>query len=71
MAQTTFSVPAITCEHCVKTIQRVVTDEVPGVQEVTGDHEAKRITVSFAPPATLEQIVASMTEWDFPPTVEG
>jgi copper chaperone CopZ len=67
MESVTFNVPAITCEHCVKNIARVVTDEVGGVAEVVGDHEAKQVTVRYAPPATVEQIIASMTEWDYPP----
>ena len=67
MTTVTFDVPAITCEHCVATIKRVVPDEVPGVQSVIGDHETKRITVEFEAPATIEAISASMSEWDFPP----
>ena len=71
MTTTVLEVPAISCEHCVKTIKRVVTEEVAGVTEVSGDHETKRITVTFDQPATLELIAASMTEWDFPPNVAG
>lgn len=67
MTTATFNVPAITCEHCVATITRVVPDEVPGVSKVTGDHETKQITVEFEPPATIEAIAASMSDWDFPP----
>jgi len=68
METVTFDVPAITCGHCVATIQRVVTADVPGVTTVTGDPDTKRVVVEFAPPATVEQIVAAMTEWEFPPT---
>jgi len=67
MTTVTFDVPAISCEHCVATIKRVVPEDVDGVKEVTGDPETKRITVVFEPPATVEAIVASMTEWDYPP----
>ena len=67
MESVTFDVPAITCEHCVKNIARVVADEVAGVAEVVGDHEAKRVTIRYSSPATIAQIVASMTEWDYPP----
>lgn len=69
METVTFDVPAITCGHCVATIKRVVTADVPGVREVTGDPDAKRVTVAFDAPATVEQIVATMTEWDYPPAV--
>ncbi|MFN2251702.1 MAG: heavy-metal-associated domain-containing protein [Anaerolineae bacterium] len=67
METVTFEVPNISCGHCVATIQRVVKDEVPGVAEVKGDVDTKRVTVEFGPPATIEAIVASMTEWDYPP----
>lgn len=63
----TFDVPAITCGHCVATIKRVVTADVPGVKDVTGDPDAKRVTVTFDAPATVDRIVAVMTEWDYPP----
>ena len=69
METVTFVVPAITCGHCVATIKRVVTADVPGIQDVTGDPDAKRVTIQFAPPATVEQIVAAMTDWDYPPAV--
>lgn len=68
MSQTvTWHVPDISCEHCVKTIQRVVTDEVDGIASVEGDHEAKNVTIVFGPPATQDRIAAVMAEWDFPP----
>ena len=69
MDSITYHVPDISCEHCVKTIQRVVKEEVAGVGEITGDHETKMVTIAYAPPATTEAIVASMTEWDFPPNI--
>ena len=68
MESITFDVPAISCDHCVATIKRVVTADVPGVAAVSGNAEAKQVTVDFGPPATVDQIVASMTEWDYPPT---
>jgi copper chaperone CopZ len=67
METVTFDVPSISCEHCVATIQRVVKEEVPGVGEVLGDPETKRVSVEFAPPATVDAIESTMTAWDFPP----
>ena len=67
MDTVTFRVPTITCEHCVKTIQRVVKEEVAGVGDITGDPEVKQVTIPYAPPATLDQIVAVMTEWGYAP----
>jgi len=60
------AVPAISCGHCVATIQRVLT-ELPGVASVDANVETKRVDVVFGPPATLEEIVATLREWDFPP----
>ena len=64
-----FTVPAISCGHCVNTIQRAV-NEVEGVRNVSGDHEQQTIMVQFDPPATRDQIVAAMTESDYPPSAE-
>ncbi len=60
------TVPNISCGHCVATIERVV-GEVPGVQSVSGDVPSQKVDIQFAPPATLDQIVAAMTEWEYPP----
>jgi len=61
-----FTVPDISCDHCVNTIRRAVT-EVAGVAQVTADVATKHVEVQFAAPATREQIVAAMDEWGYPP----
>lgn len=61
-----YVVPNISCGHCVATIERVVS-ALPGVNRVTGDVDSKRVEVEFAPPATEAEIVAEMTEWEYPP----
>ena len=61
-----YSVPGISCAHCVATIRRVV-GEIPGVQSVDADVASKRVTVAFRPPASRESIAAVLTEWGFPP----
>jgi copper chaperone len=63
----TFRVPTISCEHCIKTIQRAVKDEVPGVGDVSGDPATQQVTITYGPPATIDQIVAVMTEWGYAP----
>lgn len=63
----TWHVPAISCEHCVKTIQRVVSDEVDGIERVEGDSETRNVTIVFDPPATQDRIAAVMASWDYPP----
>ena len=67
MTTVEFIVPNISCGHCVATIERVV-GALPGVQSVAGEIDSKRVTVAYEPPATPEEIVATMTEWEYPPT---
>lgn len=68
MTTVEYTVPSISCDHCVNTIRRAVM-EVAGVREVTGDPATKHVAVRYDPPATTDQIVAAMTEWDHPPVV--
>jgi copper ion binding protein len=68
MTTVRFHVPDISCDHCVKTIQRAV-NEVQGVTDVRGDVQAKSVEVQFGPPASQEDIVGAMTEWGYPPEV--
>ena len=42
--RTTYAVPAIHCEHCALSIREEVS-EVPGVESVEVDLEAKTVTV--------------------------
>jgi copper chaperone CopZ len=43
--EVTYSVPAIHCEHCAMSIREEVS-EVPGVDEVEVDLDAKLVTVA-------------------------
>ncbi|WP_405282527.1 heavy-metal-associated domain-containing protein [Gaopeijia maritima] len=54
MAEKTVSVPAISCGHCVKTIEREV-GELPGVDGVSSDLASRRVTVRWD---------ESRTSWD-------
>jgi copper chaperone len=60
-----FSVPNITCGHCVMTIQREL-GEIDGVKKVEGDPTAKEINVEWDAPATLENIKSTLEEIDYP-----
>ncbi len=71
MDRVTFHVPNISCGHCVATIQRVVKEEVKGIGDVVGDIDGKRVTIDYEAPATVEAIVACMTEWDYAPAEQG
>jgi copper chaperone CopZ len=60
-----FSVPNISCGHCVMTIQREL-KEVEGVKKVEGDPKTKEITVEWENPATLEEIKSTLEEINYP-----
>ena len=60
-----FSVPNITCSHCVMTIQREL-GEIDGVRKVEGDPTAKEISVEWDAPATLELLRARLSEINYP-----
>jgi len=65
MAIKTFSIPNISCDHCVRSIKNELS-EMEGVTTVEGDSGEKSITVEFEPPATLEQIKETLKEINYP-----
>lgn len=62
----TLSIPAISCGHCVKTIQRE-TQDLPGVLAVEADAQAKSATFDLAEEATLVTVKATLVEIGYPP----
>lgn len=60
-----FSIPNISCGHCVMNIKRELTD-MEGVKKVEGDPGKKEITVSWEAPATLDKIKATLKELSYP-----
>jgi len=65
MEKIRFSIPNISCGHCVKTIERAL-GEIEGVSRVEGDAATKEVTVEWVPPASLEGIMSSLKEINFP-----
>ena len=65
MEKITLSIPTISCEHCVMTIEREL-GEIQGIKEVEGDATTKKITVQWDLPATLEQIKSTLKEINYP-----
>lgn len=65
MEKTTFSIPNISCDHCVMTIQREL-GEIKGIEEVKGDANTKEITVQWDSPATMEKIKSALKEINYP-----
>jgi copper chaperone len=66
MANTiTYTIPNISCGHCVHTIKNEVTD-LEGVQSVDANMDTKQATITFEPPATEEKIKALLAEINYP-----
>lgn len=65
MESQTFPIPNISCGHCVKSIKNGL-NEIQGVSNVEGNHEAKTITVEWDTPATLEKIKSTLKEINYP-----
>jgi copper chaperone len=68
MTTVTYEVPNISCGHCVHTIEMELGD-LAGVRTVKAVENEKRVTVEFEPPADEEQIVAVLTEINYPPVL--
>ena len=65
MTKETFSIPNISCGHCVMSIKNELS-ELEGVKTMEGDPENKSITVEFEAPVTLEQIKETLKEINYP-----
>jgi len=65
MSTVTFSVPKISCGHCVHTIQSEVSN-LAGVKKVEADLATKQVTVQYDPPASDEGLRALLAEINYP-----
>ncbi|MGD8250876.1 MAG: heavy metal-associated domain-containing protein [Desulfobacterales bacterium] len=65
MAEQTFSIPAISCSHCVNAIRSELA-QMEGVTSVEGDAAGKRIVVKWDSPATESAIRAQLEEMNYP-----
>jgi len=65
METTRFSIPNISCGHCVNAIKKEL-GELAGVTTVEGDHAFKEITIVWETPATEEIIKATLKEINYP-----
>ena len=62
-----FSIPNISCGHCVMSIKNEL-GELDGVKTVTGDPETKSIEVEWEAPATEDRIKETLNEINYPAT---
>jgi len=65
MEKKTFSIPNISCGHCVMAIKNELS-ELEGVKSVEGDPESKSIEVEWDAPITEDKIKASLKEINYP-----
>jgi copper chaperone len=65
MEKTTFSIPNISCGHCVMAIKREL-GELKGISKVEGDPAKKEITVTWDAPASMDQIKSTLKEINYP-----
>ena len=60
-----YSVPNISCNHCVMHVQKAL-QPLEGVKKVDVDLETKSVTVEFDSPATDLQLRAALAEIVYP-----
>jgi copper chaperone CopZ len=65
MTTVKYTVPNISCGHCVHTIQMEVAD-LEGVQSVKADQESQVVEITFDNPATEDGIKALLAEINYP-----
>lgn len=65
MAKDTFSIPNISCGHCVNTIKNELS-ELEGIKSVEDSPEAKTVDVEWEAPANFDKIKDTLKEINFP-----
>ncbi|MGB3905797.1 MAG: heavy metal-associated domain-containing protein [Anaerolineae bacterium] len=65
MSSKVYTVPNISCGHCVATIEREL-GAVPGVEDVRGSVDAKEVTVVYNDEAVLSQVENVLEEIGYP-----
>lgn len=67
MSSKIYTIPNISCAHCVATIEREV-GGVAGVQGVTGNVDSKEVTVAYDDEAALVRVEKLLEEIGYPGT---
>lgn len=65
MKTVTYTIPNISCRHCVHTIKMELGD-LEGVHSVDADVASRQATITFDAPATEDQIKATLAEINYP-----
>jgi copper chaperone len=65
MTTVTYSIPNISCGHCVHTIQTELSD-LTGIQTVRANQDTKKVEIMFDAPASEEKIKKLLAEINYP-----
>ena len=65
MSSRIYTIPNISCGHCVATIEREV-GAVSGVEDVTGNADTKEVTVVYDDEGVLLQVEKLLEEIGYP-----
>ena len=65
MTTITYTVPAMHCNNCTRTIEMEV-GELQGVQSVKADLNTKKVQIAFDAPASEQTIKALLAEINYP-----
>ncbi len=65
MTTVTYSIPNISCGHCVHTIQTELSD-VAGVKSVNADKDTRMVEIVFDAPASEAAIKELLVSIDYP-----
>ncbi len=68
MKSVTYTIPNISCNHCVHTITTELSD-LAGVKSVVANKDTKKTVVDFDDPATEDQIISALKEINYPPSL--
>ena len=60
-----FSIPNISCDHCVRAIKDELSD-LDGVNNIEGDADKKTVTVEWEDPASIDLMKKALAEIDYP-----
>lgn len=65
MEKHTFNIPNISCGHCTMAIENEL-KEIDGITNVQSDIGAKTVTVQWGSPVTLDRILNTLKEINYP-----
>ena len=65
MTTVTYTVPAISCAHCTRTIEMELKD-LEGIQSVKAAVDTKEVEIIFDAPADEEKIKSLLAEIEYP-----